>query len=242
MEEGQKMKNRTVGLVAVVLAIIMMLPMLTACNKETESEITVEVDGEQLVLDNTEGMTIAQLLEDAGIVLNEGDVLAVDPEQNADGNLTVKVLRRCSVLVEVEGEDLHCKVVLVGGTVADAIDAAGITLADNQKANFELDKALEDGMSIVISVEEPEDDGSNAAPASSTRSYSSGNRSSSSSGSGSSSSTAPAPSAAPNVAPSSAPSRYVVSDVFYEDPPIGSGQGVRVITYSDGSQDEVRIG
>lgn len=233
------MKNRTVGLVAVVLAIIMMLPMLTACNKETESEITVEVDGEQLVLDNTEGMTIAQLLEDAGIVLNEGDVLAVDPEQNADGNLTVKVLRRCSVLVEVEGEDLHCKVVLVGGTVADAIDAAGITLADNQKANFELDKALEDGMSIVISVEEPEDDGSNAAPASSTRSYSSGNRSSSSSGSGSSSSTAPAPSAAPAPAPSADPGSSSSEPIVNDYPDLdGSGHGSRVITYPDGTQVE----
>lgn len=257
------MKNRAIGFAAVILAIVMILPMLTACNKKTESKITVEVDGEQIVLDNTEGKTIAQLLEDAEIVLNKGDVLAVDPEQNADGNLTVKVLRRCSVLVENESEGLHCTVVLVGGTVADAIEAAGITLADDQQANFELDKALEDGMNIVITVKEPEEDGNAAATASSTQSYSGGKKSSSSSGSSSSSSsssgsnTAPsapsaapsapsaapsapstAPSTAPSVAPSAAPSRSLVNVVDYPDPD-GSGHGVKVYTYSDGSQEEV---
>lgn len=226
------MKNRAIAFSAVILAILMMLPILTACNKSDKTEITVEVDGEQIVLDNTEGKTIAQLLEDAEIVLNEGDVLAIDPDQNTDGSLTVKVLRRCSVLVEVEGEDLHYTVVLVGGTVADAINAAGITLADNQKANFELDKALENGMSIVISVVEPEDDGNNTAAASSNYS---GSRGSSPTPSPAPSS---APSAAPSPAPSTAPGRTLVSTDDYPDPD-GSGHGVRVYTYSDGSQEEV---
>lgn len=238
------MKNRVSGFAAVIMALVMILPMLTACNNsKSEPAITVEVDGEQIVIDNAEGKTIAELLEENKIVLKEGDVLAIDADQNAEGNLTVKVLRKCNVTVEVEGEDLHYTAVLVGGTVADAIDAVGITLSEDQTVNFKLDNALEDGMSILISTQESDDD--DHASSSNSKSSGSGTKSSKS---GSKSSSSGTSDSAPSEPSSSATSsgdnsdsgsgRSLVGSDDYPDPD-GSGHGVRVETYSDGSQVEV---
>ena len=241
------MKNRFVGFAAFVMVILMILPMLTACgdSDKPQSAVTVEVDGEKIVIDNPEGKTVAQLLEENEIVLGEGDVAVIDLEKNDDGFLTVKVLRKCTVTVEDEAENQQYKAVLVGGTVEDAIKAVGIKLSENQKVNHELKAALEDGMKIVITVQEPEKDndneGNNAAgPKQSSNSSSSGTNSSSSSDSGSSSSSSSSSSSDSGSTPSSdsGSSKSVVSTENYDDPD-GSGHGVKVITYSDGSQEEV---
>ena len=231
------MKNRFVGFAAFVMVILMILPMLTACgdSDKPQTAITVEVDGEKIVIDNPEGKTVAQLLEENEIVLGEGDVAVIDLEKNDDGFLMVKVLRKCTVTVEDEAENQQYKAVLVGGTVEDAIKAVGIKLSENQKVNHELTAALEDGMKIVITVQESENDnaGNNAAaPKQSSKSGSSGSSSGSDSGS------IPTSDSGSSSESSSESSRSVVSTENYDDPD-GSGHGVRVITYSDGSQEEV---
>lgn len=239
------MRKRFVGFAAFVMVILMILPMLTACgdSDELQAAVTVEVDGEKIVIENPEGKSVAQLLEENNIVLGEGDVAAIDLENNDDGFLTVKVLRKCTVTVEDEAENQQYKAVLVGGTVEDAIQAVGIKLSDNQKVNHELKAALEDGMKIVITVQETESDnaGNNAAAStqsSNSSSYSSNSGSSSSSGSGSNSGSDSGSVPESDSGSSSGSSRTVVSTENYDDPD-GSGHGVKVITYSDGSQEEV---
>lgn len=239
------MKNRFVGFAAFILIILMILPMLTACgdSDKPQTAVTVEVDGEKIVIDNPEGKPVAQLLEENNIVLGEGDVAVIDLEKNDDDFLTVKVLRKCTVTVEDEAENQQYTVVLVGGTVEDAIKAVGIKLSENQKVNHELKAALEDGMKIVITVQESENDneGNNAAaPKQSSNSSSSGSGSGSSSGSNSSSSSGSDSGSNSGSASTSDPgaSKSVVSTENYDDPD-GSGHGVKVITYSDGSQEEV---
>lgn len=163
---------------AVILALVMALSVLSACsnnsdvidNKEPETNepvisaaVTIEADGKQITIEDTMGKTVQQLLDEAGITLNDGDVISINPDQELAGEgFIVQILRRCKVNVVVAAEDplenLQYTVVLVGGTVSDAIEAVGIKLADNQIVNYELDAALENDMTITISIKEEDNE------------------------------------------------------------------------------------
>ena len=214
----------------------------------TSARITIEADGREITFEDAEGKTVQNLLDEAEIELFEGDVISIEADQTPTGDMTLRVLRRCSIIVSVDGDQYTA--ILVGGTVADALDALGIELSDDQVANFELDAALENDMEIVIEEkaeeveeevyeEDDDDDNSSSSGSSSNRpsSGSSSNRPSSggNSGSGNSGSTA---TPTPATTPKPTPSRTVVSVQIYEDCD-GSGHGVKVITYSDGSQEEI---
>ena len=170
-------------------------------------------------------------------------------------NFTVKILRRVTVTVEDSINNAQYTVALTGSTVADALAAVGIKLAENHAANYEMDQALEDNMKIVVSVkEEPEttepyeeesdnddnddyddyddyDDGytppvvtkapTTQAPTTQVPTTQ-----------------APTTQAPTKPAEPTTSGRTVVSVEIYEDCD-GSGHGVKVITYSDGTQEEV---
>ena len=277
---------------ALVLALIMMVTMLCACGNQKDAEevnalvdaavqaaldsaaahtsVTIEADGMTITVEEAEGKSIQQLLDEANITLNDGDVLSLSPYYVTAGNITISVLRKCSVLVVVADEDpladMCYTAVLQGGTVADALKAVGVELAEDQETNFALDSALEDGMEIIISVKEEipeteaaeETEATEATKPKETTSSSSSKPNSSSSASTTKPATKPttkptaapttAPTTAATVAPTTAPTtaptappateRYVVSVDIYEDCD-GSGHGVKVITYSDGTQEEV---
>ena len=99
---------------------------------------------------------------------------------------------------------------------------------EDQEINHTEDEALEDGMEIVIKTKEApktesSSSSSNKKPCSNKKPSSSGSSNKPSSGSGSGSSSG---------------GKTVVSVKYYEDCD-GSGHGVKVITYSDGTQKEV---
>lgn len=257
------MKRVFVKSAALVLAVVMMITMLGACGKNEADPamdaaidaavkaalaasadapmVTFEADGQRITIEDASNMSMQQMLDAAGITLNEGDVLAVVTEQSAAGNLTIQVLRRCAVTVTVSAADPALSVqhaaVLMGGTVADALAALHLELTDDQRINYAMDRALEDGMEIIITVpeeavpeetepeeeseEEPEDSDDNS--------------SNNSSGNWTPPSTTPTE---PKPTEPTEPAKTVVSVEVYEDCD-GSGHGVKVITYSDGSQEEV---
>lgn len=253
------MKRVFVKSAALVLAVVMMITMLGACGKNDADPamdaaidaavkaalaasadapmVTFEADGQRITIEDASNMRMQQMLDAAGITLNEGDVLAVVPEQSAAGNLTIQVLRRCAVTVTVSPADPALSVqhaaVLLGGTVADALAALHLELADGQSINFDLDQPLEDGMEIIITVPEeeiPEETEPEEEPEDSDD-----NSNSNSSGNWTPSSTTPTE---PKPTEPTEPAKTVVSVEVYEDCD-GSGHGVKVITYSDGSQEEV---
>lgn len=246
------MKKKLMKLTTVIFMLMLALSMLNACDSNAEGtddlgieaddialpiSVTIEADGRQITIEDVMGKTVQQLLEEAGITLNEGDVVSINPDQEfAEGEILIQVLRRCKVQILVTDEDteeeLQYTVVLVGGTVSDALEAAGITLADNQVVNYELDVALENGMTIIISIEEEEEE-----PTTTEQSYT---PSRPSSGGGSTSAPATAPTPDPAESTTAAPSneRTIVSVEDYPDCD-GSGHGVKVYTYSDGTQEEV---
>lgn len=264
---------------ATILALVLMLTMLGACGSKENpavdetvdaavkaaleaavvpTAITFEADGQQITIEETDGLSIQQLLDMANITLNDGDVLAVVPDQTLNGNITVQVLRRCEVTVTVAAEDPQISTqhtaVLFGGTVADVLTALNLELADGQTINHELDEALENGMEIVISVPAEEEE-EETEPTEETEATEPDNSNSGSRPNNSGSTTTPTsppatePSTTPTTAPTDPPAptapsaptdppKTVVSVEVYEDCD-GSGHGVKVITYSDGTQEEV---
>ena len=266
------MKHVFVKIVALVLSLVMMLTMFTACGSKQDvaamdavvdaavkaaleaavvpTTVTIIADGRQITIEDTNGKNLQQLLELANITLNENDLLTVDTNQMFSGNITVQVLRSCTVTIEVVAEnpqnEIHHTVILPGGTVADAISVVGLELSDNHTVNYELQDALVDGMEIVITEKEPEPEETEPTEATEPEDTGSSNNSSNNSNTGSNHTqptepkpTEPAPTEPKPTEPApTEPERTVVSVEVYEDCD-GSGHGVKVITYSDGTQEEV---
>lgn len=229
------MRRSLVKAAALVLSLGMMLIMLTACGSEktgapaveetadaplyaaTEPVVIVlEADGQRFTFENAAGTEIQELLKQAGITLEEGDTLSFAPDQAFPGSITLHVLRQHTVTVWVVAEsNFRHSAVLMEGTVADAIAAVGVELAENQTVNFALNTPLEDGMEIIVSgaslQQEPEPEPPTEPEV-----------------------TEPEPEA-PTVDHSG---KTIVSIDVYEDCD-GSGHGIKIITYSDGTQEEV---
>lgn len=273
------MKRMFVKIASLVLSLLLVLTTFSACNNKpaepstdeivnaavqaaldavaTSASITIDADGKQVTLEDASGKTVNQLLEQAGIVLNEGDLLTVSPDQVFANDMTLQVLRYCTVTIVVEETGSSYTATLLGGTVADALADAGVTLAEYHTVNYELDQLLQNGMEIIISGEEPpaETEPTEAtepekhySSASSSSGSSSGGGSSNSGGSSSSGNSGNSGSSSGDSGNSGSedskpeaetkPQKTIVSEQYYDDCD-GSGHGVKVITYSDGTQVEV---
>lgn len=259
------MKKTLLKSMTVVFSLLLLATMLCSCSGDKSvslpagevKSLVVEVDGKTFTIENMENKTIKQLLDYAKITLNEGDAISLDENANfSEDTLKIRILRQATVTVKDSINNAQYTIVLAGGTVADAISAAGIKLADNHTANYDLEKSLEDNMKIVVSVkEEP----STTEPYEEETEDDSDDGSNDNSDSGyippappvtkAPTTNAPAPSVtkAPTTnAPTTKPAapttsgRTVVSVEIYEDCD-GSGHGVKVITYSDGTQEEVEF-
>ena len=148
------MKNILFRSALLVLSLVMVFSMFTACGKKAEpstdaivdaavkaaldavesttasSSVIFDVDGTQITVENAAGKTIRQLLEQAGISLSEGDQITVDPDQLFSGSLILCVNRKCTVTVVVEETGAKYTVSVFDGTVADALAAAGVELKE----------------------------------------------------------------------------------------------------------------
>lgn len=260
---------------AIVLVLAMALSVLSGCGKATIDEaalneavsaavdaaldatttsvdVTFNVDGQLITVKDAADIRIQELLSQANITLNEGDILSVDPYQPLSGNIAVQILRKNVVSIVAPAEDsddsITYTVVLYGGSVADALAAAGVELSEDQIIDVKPDQMLENGMKIVVSstvekeeaTEEVEEETEEETQSQPTPTAPPATKPSSSSTTPTS---APKPTTPPTTPPTTAPkpttpSKTVVSIEVYEDCD-GSGHGVKIITYSDGSQEEV---
>lgn len=224
------MKRFFTGLFPLVLTVAVCLSTLAGCGTQPAPEtppapteavisdaVTITADGRLYNFENTAGKTVGQLLDEAGIRLEPGDLLSVPAQQRTGDCLNVQVLRQHSVAIVLASEDpqapLSFNIAVMEGTVADALSAAGVTLSGEHRLNFPLDTPLHDGMQILVS-------GENAAPILPI----------------SEPVTEPTEAAADPTEPQSG--RTVVNVETYWDCD-GSGHGIKVITYSDGTQEEV---
>lgn len=268
---------------AIVLALVMAVAMFAGCGKTQDTDmtalvdaavkaaleaatvptnITIEVDGQRIIIEDAANVSLQDLLAQANITLNEGDYLTVAPYQAMSGNITVQVLRTYTVTVlmaaETPEDEIRYSTVLFGGTVADALAAVGVELAENQTVDAELDQPLENGMLITVFTEIIEETEPEETEPEETEPEATVPPTTAPSNSGGSSST-PKPTTPKETKPKETqpttkptettppettkpaetkPAKTVVSVEYYEDCD-GSGHGVKVITYSDGSQEEV---
>ena len=254
------MKNRIVRALLPLLAALLSLCLLAGCGRsarepeelsvtvtEAAPTVFIRADGRSIAIVDPAGKTISDYLKEAGVTLNEGDMLTFDSDQDVTGSVSISVIRMISVSVLVVSPDVPEGVqhaaVCYGGTVADAVRSVGIELTEDMYLNADPDEPVKDNMTIVITVRgsEPEPESGPEDSEEAPEMISAGPSPSAPSGSSGSSgpgSTSGSYSEAGDSGFSAPSERYVVSVEVYEDCD-GSGHGVKVITYSDGSQEEV---
>ena len=101
------MRNRLVKAGMGILTLVLVLTLLSACGSRepvveavspdansvvSAPSVTFVADGREITLEDTAGKSLQQLLEQARITLEEGDLLAVSPEQKVEDTLVIQVL------------------------------------------------------------------------------------------------------------------------------------------------------
>lgn len=244
------MKNFKIKKNALFLLLVLSITMLCSCNDNSKPVSTdttpfvINVDGKKITVENPANDTIKQLLKKANIKINDGDVISVDSDSVVSQGIVVNILRKCKVTVKDEINNTECTVILVGSTVKDAIAAAGIELPDNYSLNHKLSASLKDEMEIIIS-EKAEPETTTEEADEDTYESNDDDNDYDNNQNYTPSVTRPAVTTPPvTTPPTTKPpvpttsGRTVVNVEIYEDCD-GSGHGVKVITYSDGTQEEV---
>ena len=241
------MKHRLKSILVCGLIAVAAAATLTACGGT--ASVTIQDGSKVYVITDANGQTVQELLDFMGIVLSENDEVSVPLDSVVTGDAEITILREVTVKVIIDGKEQT--ITLKGARVKDVLDQLKLTRSDDLVINFSDDEYLSEGMVLniakagkqVAQEEETEETEETQASASSgSRSSSSSGRSSSggssSSGSSGNSSSAPAATQPSEPETTTAPARYVVSEEYYDDCD-GSGHGVKIITYSDGTQEEI---
>ena len=130
-----------------LLAVLCLCLLCTGCAKE----ITVKVNdsGDTKEITTKTKKTVEEALAEAEIALKDGDTTdpARDSELEEDTS-EITIHRLCAVTI-LSGEESTALEVL-GGTVQDAVDQAGITLKEGQYVQEDAEEWLTDGMEIHI--------------------------------------------------------------------------------------------
>lgn len=121
--------------------------LLTACGEEYT--VSIMDRGERTEMLVKSGIKVSTVLEDAQIKLGEKDEVIPALDERIKEPVEIEIKRYAEVtVIDLEGKE-H-SVALVGGTVTDAVEEAGITLAEGQITSEEPDAFLQDGMEITI--------------------------------------------------------------------------------------------
>ncbi len=95
------------------------------------------------------GDTVQKALEDNNIFLNDNDEVEPSRESLVTAGLSVVIRRSCQVTVAADGEEQEFS--MIGATVADALEKAGVSLKGKDSVNYEMDEPLFDSMLIRVS-------------------------------------------------------------------------------------------
>ncbi len=163
--------------------LLLVLTLFAGCGKEAQ-EITINDQKNSATVTFEKGMTVADLINQLGLVLNEKDevtpaldtvleepveiniaryakvnvvintpvVEADDAEENAanEENAENAESEEATEAVEENATSKTVEIELVGGTVADALEAAGVTVDETVTVNFELTEYLSDIKGDII--------------------------------------------------------------------------------------------
>ena len=143
--------SNTLKVICVMLAVCLAVCGLAACSAKV---ITVSVNdgGTKTPVEIETGKTVADALEAARITLGAKDITEPAADTQITEDITEIVVKRyAKVTVVKDGEEKTVE--LVGGTVEDALKAAGIVLIDGEEPDTDPKSLLKDGMTIGISKE-----------------------------------------------------------------------------------------
>lgn len=127
-------------------AVTFLLLGLCACQKAT---VQVNDGGMITEIEVSLPRTVEKILEDAEIVLSDGDEVSPTLDTKISEAQEIVVSRKNTVNLTVDGKTKE--VVIVGGTISDLLKQEGITLGEKQRVNYDLDEYLKDGMEVKIS-------------------------------------------------------------------------------------------
>lgn len=136
-----KMTKKVIMLGAAVFLIL----GLCACGK---AEVQINDGGVVTKLQVSVPRTVEKILQDAEIILNDGDEVSPAPDTKISEEQKIVISRKHTVSLTIDGETKE--VSIVGGTVSDLLEQEGITLAEKQHVNHEMDEYLTDGMEVKI--------------------------------------------------------------------------------------------
>ncbi len=136
-----------VKVISLLLAMCCVMMCMTACGKD----VTVKINDNAVIteVDANTGMTVSQILEEAGIALGEKDETEPKSDAKLEDATEITIKRYAKVTVK-NGEE-EKTVELTGATVEDAIKKAGFTLDDSIAVDVEKEAYLTDGMVITLS-------------------------------------------------------------------------------------------
>lgn len=109
-------------------------------------EVTI-VDGKQKYFVNTAG-SVEGALAMAGVKLDTGDTINFEMNKYVYDGMVIKVTRAFGVTIIADGKSKSYNV--TKGTVAQALENAGVELGENDKINVKLNKKVKEGMKIII--------------------------------------------------------------------------------------------
>ncbi len=112
-----------------VAAIVTVLGVASA--QPTEPSQVEIVDGGKGRIVTSGAATVAELLEENGVVLGPDDLVVPSPDTPVRTGLRITVFRAIPVRVVADGEEREVRV--VGRTVADVLARAGVTLGPKDK-------------------------------------------------------------------------------------------------------------
>ena len=132
-----------------VVSAGMSIEILRSC------EVTVTADGKSQQFSMV-GATVADALKAANVQLGEKDSVNYEPDEPLFDKMRIRVSRVVRLTVTVDGRTASYEV--SGATVQDALKRCGITLSDDDRLNVAKKSIPVDGMEIVVTRVETEEE------------------------------------------------------------------------------------
>lgn len=122
--------------------------LLTGCSKE-QMRVSITDGYTETQLQTDVGITVEDALAQAEISVAKQDV--VEPDLNTkleSGDTKITIQRYAKADIVTEDETITVE--LVGGTVQEALEKAGVQLVENDYVSHELEAYVTDGMSVSV--------------------------------------------------------------------------------------------
>lgn len=137
----QLMRSRlfAVLMLSVACAIMVLSIILT-------SHVVTISDGDTIQTFITMKKETQEILEEAKITVNKDDI--VNTDASSSKHISISITRAFDVVVKCDGETIPLRV--TGGTVASALEQAGVNLNPTDEVNYPLHQRLSENLQICV--------------------------------------------------------------------------------------------